>query len=187
MGKLISSINITPDGFCNHADVIADEEHHKFSIGQMKTTDMVIFGRTTYQLFESFWPKAASDTTLPEWIREFGQYIDAVQKTVYSKTLKEVNWKNTQILPEIDPDYISKLKLETEKDILIYGSPTIISELSGLDLIDEYNFLLQPIISGTGKRIPANISTEMCHNLELKSSEKFSSGVLNLSYGKVIS
>ena len=75
MGKLISSINVTPDGFCSHSDVIADEELHQFATDLLKQADTVLFGRVTYELFESYWPLTAKDTSLPKSMNEFAQLI----------------------------------------------------------------------------------------------------------------
>ncbi len=182
MGKIISSINITLDGFCSHTSVIADEEHHQFAIEQMKTIDIVLFGRITYQLFESFWPGASTDMSLPEWMREYSQYINAARKIVFSKTMKSVSWQNTQLLREIDADYIAQLKNGTDKDIVVYGSPSIICEFLDLKLIDECNFLVQPVIAREGKRFPERINPREHKSLKIKSVDTFKSGVVNLFY-----
>jgi dihydrofolate reductase len=184
MGNLISSINVTPDGFCGHTDVIADEEHHQFAIDLLKGADIVLFGRITYQLLESYWPLAAKDRTLPKPMLEFAQLIDKVDKVVASKTLKEIQWKPTTILKEINSDNINDLKQKSNKGILIFGSPGLVSELTKLGLVDEYYFSVQPIISGKGKRLFETLNLKQSHNLCLTDTKQFKSGVVTLCYTK---
>jgi riboflavin biosynthesis pyrimidine reductase len=98
----------------------------------------------------------------PDIYRTFADLIDDVKKIVFSKTLKEVNWKNTMLVDEINKDAISKLKEESEpgKNIIIWGSPGFVSELTKLGLIDEYHFLIHPMIPGNGKRFFENIKMD---------------------------
>lgn len=185
MRKLISSINITPDGFCGHSDVVADEEHHQFAIDLMKSVDTVLFGRITYQLFESYWPLAAKDTSLSKPMFEFAQLIDNVNKVVASKSLTNVHWKKTTILKDINEDSINGLKRKAKTDILIFGSPGLISVLTNLGLIDEYYFSVQPLIVGNGKRLFETVGLDKRKNLRLSDTKHFKSGVVTLFYQNI--
>ena len=184
MSKLISSINITPDGFCGHESVIADEEHHQFAIDLLKGAGTVLFGRITYQLLESYWPLAAKDVSLPKPMFEFAQLIDNVDKVVASKTLKNVQWKNTTILQDMNSASLQELKHRSKRNILIFGSPAIVSEITKLGLIDEYCFSIQPIIAGNGKRLFETLKLKKEHNLKLVDKITFKSGVVTLRYQK---
>ena len=184
MSKIISQLNATPDGFCGHTDVIADDELHEFTNGVCRTAGTALFGRVTYQLMESYWPAAAKDTSLPKSMFEFANLIDNVEKIVFSKTLKNVEWKKTTILTDINVETITDLKRKAKKDILA-GGPSIISQLSKLGLIDEYYFLVQPIISGRGKRLFETIHLNERQKLKLVSTAFFKSGVVALHYETV--
>lgn len=184
MSKLISSINITTDGFCGHESVIADEEHHQFAIDLLKGADIVLFGRITYQLLESYWPLVAKDASLPKPMFEFAQLIDNIDKVVASKTLKNVQWKKTTILQDMNSASVQEIKHRTKRNILIFGSPGIVSELTKLGFIDEYYFSIQPIIAGNGKRLFEILKLNEGHNLKLADKITFKSGVVTLRYQK---
>lgn len=182
MGKIIVSLNCSLDGFCNHDHVIAEDEHHAKAILLLKTSEAVLFGRKTFQLFESFWPNAVNDDSLPLHMRQFASEIDTIQKFVFSKTLKKTDWKNSSILNNITPSEITDLKRKFTGKLLILGSPTIVSEFSKLNLIDEYHFNIQPIISGKGVRLFSDPVLENHKNMKLINSQVFKSGVLSLTY-----
>lgn len=183
MGKLISSINITPDGYCGHSDVIADEELHEFATGLLKKADTVLFGRVTYQLLESYWPMAAKNTSLPKPMYEFAQLIDKAEKVVASKTLKTANWQRTSIIDLLNTDTVQELK--AKKEILIFGSPGIVSLLTKLGLIDEYYFSVQPILAGKGKRFFDTFNLDKRCELTLTDRRIFKSGAAALCYRSI--
>jgi dihydrofolate reductase len=182
MRKIISSMNITPDGFCDHTAMIVDDELHHYANEFLKTADTVFFGRITYQLFESYWPQAAKTRTAPAPMVEFADLIDDVKKIVFSKTLKEVNWKNSMLVNEIKKEAILKLKQEPGKHIIIWGSPGLVAELTSLGLIDEYHFLIHPMIPGNGKRFFENIKLDTRLQLKFINTATFRSGVIIAKY-----
>jgi dihydrofolate reductase len=182
MSKIISAINITADGFCGYTSAIADEEHHQLSNDLLKSADLVLFGRVTYQLFESFWPLVLNDITQSGSIREFAQRINDVDKIVFSKTLHSVQWNKTRILKGINETSISALKQKPEKNILLFGSPGIVAELTKQELMDDYYFSIQPMITGNGKRLFETIALDKKQNLKLTGTKIFRSGVVTLFY-----
>ena len=184
MNKLIASLSITPDGFCNHADVIADEENHLFAINLMKESGILLFGRNTYELFESYWPNAARDSSLPKPVLELAQRIDQIEKVVVSKKLTSTQWSKTQILDTLDPASIIKLKQRTDKNILVFGSPLLLSGLASYGLVDEFYFSIQPLMAGKGKRLFENLHPSHVHDLKLIHQQTFQSGVVTLHYQK---
>ena len=183
MGKLISSINITPDGYCGHSDVVADEELHEFATDLLKKADTVLFGRVTYKLLESYWPMAAKDPSLPKPMYEFAQLIDKAEKVVASKTLKTANWQRTTILQDLNNNTVQELK--AKKEILIFGSPGIVSLLTKLGLIDEYYFSVQPTLAGKGKRFFETFNLDKGCELKLTDRKLFKSGVVTLCYQSI--
>jgi dihydrofolate reductase len=183
MRKIVCSINITPDGFCNHQDVIADRELHQFINKLTRNADTVILGRSTYDLFAEFWPAAANDKSLPKEMQEFGQLISNIHKIVISKKEKlKSHWQNSTILRSVTKQKIIALKQKKGKNILILGSPSIVDILTKLELIDEYYFSIQPIISGKGKRLFEKIHLKKSQNFKLASSFLYKSGVITLFF-----
>jgi dihydrofolate reductase len=121
MRKIIQSVNITTDGSCDHTAVIADDELHNFANENFRTADTVLFGRVTYQLFESSWPMIAKKRTDPLPVIEFADLINKIDKIVFSKTLNTVQWEKSILLKELNKEEILKLKQKTGKNILIAG------------------------------------------------------------------
>ena len=149
MRKLVISLNITPDGFCDHRAVIADEELHQYSVEMLKESDTVLFGRVTFELFKDYWPKVARDSSGTPAENEFAKRADTIEKVVCSKTLQETSWKNSWMIKENLKEEILKLKQIPGKNILVFGSPGLSAELIKLELVDEYRFCVQPIIAGS--------------------------------------
>jgi dihydrofolate reductase len=182
MRKIIQLMQITPDGFCNHNNVIADEESHKFANEIFINADTVLFGRVTYGLFENYWPSIAKNKTASDSVNEFAEIIDNIDKIVFSKTMKKAEWEPTTIMNEISKDEIVKLKQKPGKNIVIAGSPTVVEELTRLGLIDEYLFLVNPILPGNGKRLFEKNKNSSPFNLMLTGTRTFQSGVVVLRY-----
>ncbi len=179
MRKLIASINITLDGFCDHTAGIADEELHQNANELLRNTDTLLFGRVTYQLMESFWPPIVKKPTGIKSVDEFAVLIDNTPKIVFSRTLKNVEWKNTKLAKEGIKEEVLKLKQQSGKNILV-GSPSILITLMKLDLIDEYQFCVQPIVLGNGLPLFKNIKDRI--NLKLLKTKTLGSGVVILYY-----
>lgn len=181
MRKIIQSINVTPDGFCDHRNAIPDDEIHKHASELLRNADLMLFGRVTYQLFEEYWPNARENKTAPEYMFEFADLVNNIPKIVYSKTLKTAEWQNSMLMHEINKEDILALKQMPGKDILIAG-PTVFDQLAQMGVIDELYFQVHPMIGGQGKRFFENIRLEKAIPLELIDTKIFKSGVINLRY-----
>ena len=198
--KLIFAINMTIDGCFDHTAMIADDELHDFYTSLLNNVDAVLFGRKTYQLMESFWPIAYEDSLATKSILAFADKINNIPKIVFSKTLDKVNWNNTTLITGNIVEEVLKLKQQeasengTEEEDLKYrpgisiGSLSIASIFMKLNLIDEYWFVVHPVILGKGKRlfegIPDPFDGNGRLNLKLISTETFKSGVVVLHYEK---
>ena len=182
MRKLIAAINMTLDGFCDHSAGIADDELHQHYNELLSTADTILWGRTTYQLMESYWPTIVKNPTGNKPEDEFAVLVDNISKIVYSRTLKNVVWKNTKLKSEVMKEEILELKQQPGKNILA-GSPSLIAALSQLNLIDEYQLCVQPIILGRGLPLFKNIMDRM--NLKLLKTKPFGSGAVTLYYEPV--
>jgi dihydrofolate reductase len=179
MRKLIAAINMTLDGFCDHTAVIADEELHQHYNDLLSSADTLIYGRITYQLMESFWPAVVKNPTGNKPIDEFAVLIDNISKIVFTRTLKSVEWKNTELKREIIREEILRLKQQAGKSIGV-GSPSLITALAQLDLIDEYQLCVHPVILGSGLPLFKNIRDRI--DLKLLNTKTFGSGAVTLYY-----
>ncbi len=179
MRKLVAAINMTLDGFCDHTAVIADDELHQHYNELLSTADTMLWGRITYQLMESYWPTIVQNPTGNKPEDEFAVLIDNISKIVYSRTLKNVDWKNTRLKSEVNKEEVLELKRQAGKNMLV-GSPSLITALTQLDLIDEYQLCVQPIILGRGLPLFKNVKGRM--NLKLLKTKSFGSGAVTLYY-----
>jgi dihydrofolate reductase len=179
MRKLIAAINMTLDGFCNHEAMIADEEIHRHYNELLRSADTLIYGRITYQLMESYWPSVVKKPTGNKPMDEFAVLIDNISKIVFTRTLKDVDWKNTTLKREISKEEILELKQQAGKNILV-GSPGLIVALGELELIDEYQLAVQPTVLGTGLPLFKNVKDRI--NLKLLKTKAFRCGAVALYY-----
>jgi dihydrofolate reductase len=181
MRKIIVREMITVDGFFagpngeidwHHVDTEFNEDSLKF----LDTIDTLIFGRITYDLMASYWPT-------PEGLKDdpiIADKMNSLSKIVFSKTVGKATWNNSKIFSEINVEEIKKMKEAAGKDIAIFGSGTIVTALTELGLIDEYRFIVNPVILGKGKTLFANL--EKKPKLKLLKTHEFKSGNVSLSY-----
>jgi dihydrofolate reductase len=187
MRKLIAAINMTLDGFCNHTAMIADDEIHQHYNELLSNADTLLFGRITYQLMESSWPSVVKNPTGNKPMDDFAVLIDNISKIVFSRTLKNVDpiaigWKNTELKKEVIKEEVLELKQNRNggsKNILV-GSPGLIVALTQLDLIDEYQLAVQPIILGSGLPLFKNVRDRV--DLKLLKTKTFGCGAVTLYY-----
>ena len=182
MRKLIAAINVTLDGFCDHTAGIADDEIHQHYNELLRNAGALLYGRITFQLMESYWPAIVEKPTGNKPIDEFAVLIDNIPKIVFSRTLKNVDWKNSELKKELIKEDILELKQQEGKDIFA-GSPGLIATFTQLGLIDEYQICVQPIILGKGLQLFKNINDRK--NLKLLKTKIFRNGSITLYYEPV--
>jgi len=178
MRRLIAAINMTLDGFCDHTSTIADDEIHLHYNELLNSVDTIIFGRITYQLME-YWPTVVKNPTGNKPMDEFALTIDNISKIVFSHTLKNVEWKNTRIAKGGIKEEVLALKQQPGKDILI-GSPSLIVTSMNLNLLDEFQLCVHPIIVGSGLQLLKNIINRI--DLKLLRTKTFGCGAVILYY-----
>ena len=179
MRKLIAAINMTLDGFCDHTAGIADDEIHEHYNELLRSAGALLYGRITYQLMESYWPALVKNPTGNKPEDDFAVLIDNIPKIVFSRTLKNVHWKNTILKKEVIKEEIIELKHQAGKNIFV-GSPGLIAAFTQLDLIDEYQLAVHPIILGSGLTLFKNTTRKV--SLKLLKTKTFGSGVIALYY-----
>ena len=185
MRKVIFAINTTLDGCCDHTKFYSGEETMPYFIRLTRDADTFVYGRKTYQLMVPYWPDVAknpSGQTKADY--EFAQAFDAVDKIiVFSQSLDSPAEEKTRIVRSGLHDEILKLKQEQGKNILT-GGVTIPSQLAELGLIDEYHFVVHPIVVGEGRRLFEGINLQEKLQLKLVESTVFKSGCVALRYLK---
>jgi len=183
MRKLIFAIHTTLDGCVDHTKQFVDEETFEYSAHLMREADVQVFGRKTYQLMVPYWPDVAKNESETEADREFARAFEATNKLVFSRTLDSAEDKNTRIVRTNLRDEILKLKQEQGKHILV-GGVDIASQLMELGLVDEYLFVVGPILAGAGRRLLEGVSLPEKLQLKLVESKVFQSGSVALRYLK---
>jgi dihydrofolate reductase len=179
-----------PDG--NLDWVVPEEQLDKAGADSLSDSDTILFGRRTYEMFESFWPHALDDTATaadphsagrrsPE-IRAMAVWINNATKLVVSKSRNEVSWKNSRLLRDVDPREIDDIKRQPGKTIMIFGSGSIVSQLTQHDLIDEYHFIVGPILLGGGQSLVTGVSKRS--SLNLLEAKQYPSGNVALRYAR---
>jgi dihydrofolate reductase len=181
--KIIAAINMTLDGVCDHTAGIADEEIHQHYSELLSNAGAIIWGRITYQLMESHWPTVAKNPTGNKATDDFAAIIDNIPKIVFSHTLDGVNWRNASVAKRSVEEEVSELRQQPGKDILV-GSRSLIITLMNLQLVDEFQINVQPILAGKGLSLFENISDRI--NLKLLKTKIFSAtGSMLLYYEPV--
>ena len=181
MRNLIFAINISLDGCCDHTKLIGDEETHEYFMHLLRDVDLLVYGRKTYQLMVPYWPDVAKDPSTTKTDKEFADVFDSINKIVFSRSLDRAEDKNTRIVRTNLRDEILKLKQEPGKPILT-GGVSIPSQLIELGLVDEYLFVVQPIVAGEGRRLLEGVNLPERLQLKLVESKIFKSGSVAVRY-----
>jgi len=149
------------------------EEAAQFKYNELFASDGLLLGRVTYQGFAAAWP------TMPD-TGEYGERMNGFPKFVVSTTLEKVEWNNSTLIKGNIAEEVSKLKQQPGQDILVFGSGELVQTLMQHDLIDEYRFMVYPVMLGSGRRLFGDeIGKKVLKLIETKT---FSSGIVVLSY-----
>lgn len=182
MRKLFSFNMVTLDGFFEGPNQEidwhnTDKEFNEFAIEQTSSVDTILFGRVTYQLMASYWPTETAISADPI----VADLMNRLSKIVFSTTLENVEWNNTRLIRENAQKEIQNLKMQQGKDMVIFGSATLISSI--MDVIDEHRVMVNPVLLRRG--IPLFKGTGERLKLNLVKARPFESGNVLLSYEPV--
>ncbi|HEU5230878.1 MAG TPA: dihydrofolate reductase family protein [Ktedonobacteraceae bacterium] len=187
MRKIITTTWTTIDGFIagpkgemNWIGEIYDEAMGKYEDDLVSSADTLLLGRVTYQSFAGSWPYVPDNPNASEGEKTYARKLNVMRKIVFSRTLASVEWNNSTLMQEAIPEQIAQLKHEDGRDILIYGSASIVQALTNFGLIDEYQILVHPVVLGGGKPLFQNIKDQV--KLKLVNSKTHPSGVMVLYY-----
>ncbi len=184
MRPLRYGINVTLDGCVHHeAGIAPDEESMRYWTAEIDRADALLYGRVTYEMMESAWRRPATGPW-PDWMDEwdipFAGVIDATKKYVVSSTLDvaDVDW-NAELLRGDLADAVRRLKEEPGGPLSV-GGVTLPLALADLGLIDEYAFVVHPVIAGHGPTLFAGLRDRV--ELKLVDRQEFRSGAVALRY-----
>jgi dihydrofolate reductase len=185
MRPLRYSINVTLDGCVHHeAGLPPDEESMRHWTDEMERADALLFGRVTYEMMQSAWrkpPTGAWPDWMDQWEIPFAEAIDGAKKHVVSSTLSEADW-NAELVRGDLKEAVRQLKNEPGEGLWV-GGVTLPLALADLGLIDEYEFVVQPVLAGHGPTLFAGLRERI--ELELVDRREFTSGAVALRYRPV--
>ena len=183
MRNLIYAINISIDGCLDHTKMLPNEESFEFWTQLIRDASSLVYGRITYQLMVPYWPDVAKNRSMSNPANDFADAFDAVEKIVFSKSLDKAEDKKSRVVRTDLKDEILRLKLEPGKDMLL-GGVDLPSQLIALNLVDEFLFIVNPVIAGRGTGLFENITLPERVALKLVESKIFTSGHVVLRYVK---
>lgn len=178
MRKVIAAFNITIDGNCDHTAGIADEELHQHYTQLLTNAGVILYGRTTYQLMQ-YWQTLLTNPSGEKAYNDFAKAIHNIPKIVFTNTLNNTDWKTAEISTNPLEVVIKELKQERGKDILI-GSRSLIVQLMNLNLIDELQLCIQPLIAGKGLSLFDDINDRKI--FKLNKTKNFANGAIICYY-----
>ncbi|EHN59701.1 dihydrofolate reductase family protein [Oenococcus kitaharae] len=187
MRKLVLFLHASLDGFVEGPKgamdigwIAYDSDLEKYAEKVLSTADTVIWGRGTYQMMYDYWPTVPTNPSASPYERRHADWIEKVDKVVFSKTLTEVEWHHTRLVKDHIEKEINRLKQRPGQDLVILGSPRLAHSLMALDLIDEYKITISPVLLGQGLPLFQGLKQKV--NLKLLENQSFDSGALGLTY-----
>lgn len=179
MRKIIVSNLMSLDGFFEGVNreidwFTVDESFFEYARELLNETDTILFGRVTYQMMAAFWPNAVDQDAA------ITHKMNHLHKIVFSKTLKKADWNNAALAKNNLSKEIKKLKEQQGKGIVIFGSGTIVNQLTQLGLIDEYRIIVNPLLLGKGNPMFKGIDDTI--HLKLLDTKVLKNGVVILYY-----
>lgn len=183
MRRLLVFNNITLDGYFTDANndmswahKNADEEWNKFTSENASQGGVLLFGRKTYDLMVSFWPTKQAYEMMPT----VAEGMNNLPKVVFSRTMEKATWNNTRLVKDNMVEEVRRMKSEPGDNMVIMGSGTIVSQLTQEHLIDEYQFVVHPLVLGSGRTLFEGVKDQL--PLKRINSRAFGNGNVLLSY-----
>ena len=183
MRKVIAAINMTIDGVCDHTVGLPDEEIHQHYTDLLDSADIILYGRTTYQLMQ-YWQTLLKNPSGVKTSDDFAIAIDKIQKIVFSHKLKNtdpraIGWDSAKLATKPIEELVRELKQQSGKDILV-GSRSLIIQLMKLNLLDEFQLCVYPVVAGGGLPLFENITDRTI--FKLAKTKTFGGGAVTLYY-----
>ena len=177
MRKVVMLNRVSMDGFFagpnGEIDWFIQDPDVDKAAHEMMHPDTLLLGRVTYQMFVSYWPHVAADPNAPKGAKVLANELAQMTKVVFSTTLKEVTWEHTKLVKGDIVKEVKALKQGKGADITLFGSGSIVQQLTNEGLMDEYLTIITPVVLGAGKPLFKDVKK---HNLELVAVRDFKSG-----------
>lgn len=178
MRKVVAAINMTLDGFCDHTAISPDEEIHQHYTDLLGEGDAILYGRITFQLM-GFWKTVLQNPSGEKEMDDFASAIDRIPKIVFSRTLKSTEWESARLASGTIEEEVSALKQQADKDIFV-GCRSLIIQMLKLNLIDELQLCVHPVLAGQGLPLFENLKDRTM--LKLSRTKTFGTGAVILYY-----
>jgi dihydrofolate reductase len=188
MKKVVLLMHTSLDGFVAGPEGEMDwismgEEIFEDAIALSNSADAALYGRVTYRMMEGYWPGVLTNPSSTKNQLDHAQWVENIQKIVFSTTLNGVEWNNTRLIKKNVAEEIADLKAQPGDGILlIFGSPRLERSLTELSLIDEFYLFVNPMVLGEGMPLFGNTGARI--GLKLLETQIFDSGVVKLRYEK---
>jgi dihydrofolate reductase len=185
MKKLIVSNWLSLDGYISGPKgeldwILGDGQLAQYETALMEEADTTIFGRTTYEQLSGYWSAVPNNPQAMDWEKPYAKMINAAHHIAVSRNIAKAQWGKSTIWRDIDPKSVEALKAGPGKSILMFGSASIVQQLSKLGLVDEYQLLVHPLLLGGGTRLFDGIEART--KLQRVSAEPFDSGITKLTF-----
>ena len=181
MRKVIAAINMTLDGVCDHTVGIADDELHNHYSELLNEAGVILYGRITYHLME-FWKTLVEKPSGDKVMDDFALVMDKTPKLVFSHTLKNIDWHSATLAKRNIGEEVAELKRQPGRDIFV-GSRSLIIQLLKLNLLDEFQLCIHPVLAGSGLPLFENLNDRKL--LKLVNTKKVGAGAIVLYYEPV--
>lgn len=178
MRKIIAAINLTLDGIFDHTALSPGEEIHEHYRELLDQGDAILYGRITYGLME-FWRPFLEKPSEEKSMNDFATAIHKIPKIVFSHTLKTIDWDSARLSNQTLEEEVLALKQQSGKAIFV-GSRSLILQLMNLNLIDEYQFCIHPVVAGSGSPLFENVQNRTA--FKLIKTKTFDGGAIVLYY-----
>ncbi len=178
MKKIIAAINMSLDGYCDHDAIIPDDEIHQHYADLIRSTDLILYGRITFQLME-YWRDVVENPTSNIAIDEFAHIMDKTPKIVFSHTLKSLDWESARLATQTLEQEVVIRRKQSGGNILV-GSRSLIIQLMELGLVDELQLCIHPVIAGSGLPLFEKLNDRL--TLKLTKTKTFSGGAVVMYY-----
>jgi dihydrofolate reductase len=187
MRNLIFFMHTSLDGFVAGLNgemdwINLDESLFDFVGTMTDQADTALYGRVTYEMMQSYWPRAGEEPNATKHDKEHSKWYNKVSKVVLSRTMQETGLHNTKVISDQLSDNINELKQQEGKNIIIFGSPSASQSLLNEGLVDEFWLFVNPIILGHGMPLFKDITGTT--KLKFVESKTFACGVIALHYAK---
>lgn len=181
MSTVIYGINLSADGCCDHTKFSGDDDMVEYFTELLQDIDLIVWGRKTYELMVPYWPDVAKQQSGTAIENAFARRLTDIDKVVFSHSLESAE-SNTKIVRGDLREEFLKLKQQSAGKKISIGGVSLPSQLIALGLVDEFNFVVHPIIVGEGRRLLEDTGMKENQNLTLAGSKLLRSGCVALHY-----